>query len=213
MAGQISRRLFKSAVLIRSAIIRAMPGKYRKVWPALLISFLLFACGRQKATPTPPVSETPEPTEIVALASPTIALPDPTLAQPTDTPAPTLEAACTNDATFVDDLTVPDGTHVLLGQTFSKKWSVQNSGTCAWGPDYRLVLVSGDALGASSEVALYPAKAGATVAWEISMTAPFTPGEYTGRWQARDPAGNLFGALVFIKVEAIPAPVIDTPAP
>src|SRR5687767_13351867 len=98
MAGEISRRLLKSAVLIRSAIIRAMPGKYRKVWPALLLSSLLLACGRRPATLTPTANETSEPTEIVALASPTIDLPDPTPAPPTETPAPTAEAACTNDA-------------------------------------------------------------------------------------------------------------------
>ena len=190
-----------------------MCGTREKIWPALLLSFLLFACGRRTATLTPTAKETPEPTEVVALASPTISLPEPTLPQPTETSAPTTEAACTNDAKFVDDLTVPDGTHILLGQTFSKKWSVQNSGTCDWGPDYRLVLVSGDALGAPSELALYPAKVGATVAWEIPMTAPLTEGEYTGRWQARDPDGNLFGALVFIKIEVVPLPVTDTPAP
>src|SRR6185295_16557395 len=124
---------------------RDMCGTREKIWPALLLSFLLFACGRRTATLTPTAKETPEPTEVVALASPTISLPEPTLPQPTETSAPTTEAACTNDAKFVDDLTVPDGTHILLGQTFSKKWSVQNSGTCDWGPDYRLVLVSGDA--------------------------------------------------------------------
>jgi hypothetical protein len=198
-------------VLILSAIIRAMSGKRGKIWPALLLSFLLFACGRRTTTPTPLAIETPEPTAVVPLASPTVSLPEPTLPQPTETPAPTPEAACTNDAKFVEDLTVPDGTHILLGQTFSKKWSVQNSGTCDWGPDYRLVLVSGDALGAPSELALYPAKVGTTVAWEILMTAPLTLGEYTGRWQARDPDGNLFGALVFIKIEVIPLPVTEPP--
>ena len=186
---------------------------HRKIWLALCLSSLLIACGRQKATPTLSAQQTPAPSEAIALASPTSSPPTHIPDQPTNTPEPTRAAACTNDAKFIEDLTVPDGTHFLPGQTFNKKWNVQNSGTCAWGPDYRLVLVSGDALNAPSEVALYPAKAGATGAWEIAMTAPFTPGEYTGRWQARDPAGNLFGALVFIKIEVIEMPTTDTPTP
>ena len=100
---------------------------------------------------------------------------------------------------------------LLPGQGLVKKWSVKNTGTCDWGPSYRLVLISGDSLGAASELALYPAKAGITVAWEIPMVAPQSPGAYTGKWQARDPAGNPFGAVVFIKIEVIPLPTPATP--
>ena len=103
-------------------------------------------------------------------------------------------------------VTVPDGAQFLPTQTLVKKWSVQNTGTCDWGPDYRLVLVSGDAMGTTGEAALYPAKGGVPAVLEVAMTAPLTPGEYTGRWQARDPQGNLFGAVVFIKIEVIPLP-------
>jgi hypothetical protein len=49
--------------------------------------------------------------------------------------------------------------------------------------------------------------------WEIVMTAPAAPGEYVGRWQARDPQGNLFGDVMFIKIEVIPLPTLDTPVP
>ena len=139
---------------------------------------------------------------------------------PTDTPVaarlattPSPEPPCTNDSRFISDLSVPDGAQFLPGQPFVKKWSVENTGKCHWGPDYRLVLTSGDSLGAPSEVALYPARAGAAGVWEVPMIAPFTPGQYTSRWQARDPEGNLFGAVVFIKIEVIPLPVTDTPTP
>jgi next-to-BRCA1 protein 1 len=126
----------------------------------------------------------------------------------TATPGP----ACTNDAEFLADLTVPDGAQFLPGQTFTKKWSVRNTGTCDWGPSYRLVFVSGEALTAApgvpgrTELALYPARAGALAVWEVSMRAPDAPGEYVGRWQARDPQGALFGGVVFIKIEVVPLP-------
>jgi hypothetical protein len=131
---------------------------------------------------------------------------------PTPLPTVTPEPPCVNGATYVADLTIPDGKQYLPGQTENKKWSVNNAGTCDWNASYRLVLVGGDSLGAPSEVALYPAKAGVAGLWEIPITAPLAPGVYTGKWQARDPAGNLFGDTVFIKIEVIPLPTA-TPVP
>ena len=37
------------------------------------------------------------------------------------------------------------------------------------------------------------------------MLAPAEPGAYTGRWQARDPAGNVFGDRIFITINVVPA--------
>jgi hypothetical protein len=119
----------------------------------------------------------------------------------------------------VADLTVPDGAQFLPGQAFVKKWRVHNAGTCDWGPGYRLVLVSGEALTAlpgvtpQTEFALYPARAGTDAVWEIPMRSPDLPGRYTGRWQARDPLGNLFGKFVFVEIEVIALPATDAPAP
>jgi hypothetical protein len=114
---------------------------------------------------------------------------------------------------YIADVTVLDGTQLLPTQAFNKKWSVENAGTCDWGPDYRLVLLSGDSMGAPSEAALYPARAGTLATWEIAMMAPLNPGTYTGRWQARDPEGNLFGNVVFVEIEVIPLPGAETPLP
>jgi hypothetical protein len=122
-----------------------------------------------------------------------------------------------NDAEFVADLTVPDGAQYLPGQAFAKRWSVRNTGTCDWGPDYRLVFVSGEPMTAppggavQTEFALYPARAGAVAAWEVSMRAPESPGDYTGRWQARSPDGELFGTVVFVTIEVIPLPATAAP--
>lgn len=171
----------------------------------------LTACSGNGATPTSlfpsplPVTRTftpaPSDTPLVFAATDT-----PTPAPPTAFATLTPQPPCINDSFFNADVTVPDGAQFLPTQTLVKKWSVQNTGTCDWGPDYRLVLVSGDAMGTTGEAALYPAKGGVPAVLEVAMTAPLTPGEYTGRWQARDPQGNLFGAVVFIKIEVIPLP-------
>lgn len=119
---------------------------------------------------------------------------------------PTVRASCANAARFVEDLTIPDGTHVALAATLDKRWSVQNSGTCDWGPEYRLVHQGGSGIEGPSEVALYPARAGAQAVWQVSLQAPGQPGEYQSRWQAQAPDGSLFGDEVFIII------VVDKPA-
>jgi hypothetical protein len=188
----------------------------------VLLTLGLTACSGPAASPTP-VFPTPQPPTLAPTLPPVTVFPPtetlaplpatstPPIAFITETPTP--QTACANDAAFLSDLTVPDGAQFLPSQTLTKKWSVQNSGSCDWGADYRLVLVSGDSMGAADELALYPARAGTNAVWEIPMAAPLVPGEYVGRWQARDPAGNLFGDVMFIKIEVIPLPDIPTAAP
>ena len=190
------------------SVLRCPPGL-----AVLTLSLALTACAaNQSATPAGTVAPTTPPAPAITIVPPTA-----TPSAPTETPLPTaiLTATpappCANDSTFVGDVTIPDGKQFLPGQAETKKWSVRNSGTCDWGAGYRLVLVGGDALGAPGEAALYPAKAGTEGVWEAPMTAPDAPGVYTGRWQARDPEGNLFGAVVFIKIEVIPLPPTGTP--
>lgn len=182
---------------------------------ALTLSLLLSACAAdQPTTATPPPVPTTPPAPAITIVPPTATPPAPTESPiPTTIPTATPAPPCTNDSIFVGDLTIPDGKQFLPGQAETKKWSVRNSGTCDWGAGYRLVLVGGEALGAPGEAALYPARAGAEGTWEVPMTAPDAPGVYTGRWQARDPEGNLFGAVVFIKIEVIPLPPTGTPVP
>ncbi len=162
----------------------------------------LTACARQ---PLQPTAISPAAVTIIA-ATATRTAPPPTPEPPTAIPSPTPEPPCVNNLRYIEDLSVPDGTQFLAGQTLVKKWSVENTGTCDWGPDYRLVLIEGDAMGAAPEIALYPARAGTLAVLEIPMKAPPNLGEYVGKWQARDPAGQLFGAVVFIKINVVPVP-------
>jgi hypothetical protein len=195
---------------------------------ALILSVCVAACGGPFApnaatlTPAPaPRVVTPEasgatPTPVTAItltpSSPTPRVAVATQGVQTATPAPSAAPPCDNNLEFVGDLTVPDGAQFLAGQGLVKKWAVHNAGTCDWNNDYRLVLISGNALGPRSEVALYPAKAGTEATLEIAMVAPADPGGYVSRWQARAPDGTLFGAVVFAKIEVITLP-LDTPTP
>jgi hypothetical protein len=107
-------------------------------------------------------------------------------------------AICLNNAFFLEDLTLPDGSVVLPGDTLDKRWSILNSGTCDWGPGYQLVRIGDDPLDGPDEIALYPARAGATAVWQVILSAPFESGDYLSRWQARTPEGSLFGDEIFL---------------
>jgi hypothetical protein len=186
----------------------------------LLVAVLfLAACDSLGATPTAPGGRTATPGAAVTLAQAASATPPPTATDPvlrvetptppptaTITPTPTATPPCENDLVFLSDVTVPDGSQFLAGQPVDKQWAVRNAGTCDWSAAYRLVLTSGNAMGPKSEIALYPARAGAEAVIQVPMQAPAEPGAYTSRWQARDPDGKLFGNVIFIKIEVIPLP-------
>ena len=118
-----------------------------------------------------------------------------------DQPTP----SCTNGLTYLEDLTIPDGTVVDPGATLDKRWRVRNSGTCNWDERYHLRLVDGDPLGVEKEVPLYPARAGAEAIIRIVFTAPQKPGAYVSTWQAVDPQGNFFGDPIFIQIRVAAA--------
>jgi hypothetical protein len=90
---------------------------------------------------------------------------------------------------------------VSPGQAIEKQWLVQNDGSCDWDELYRLKLVDGyPALGAASEMALFPARAGTKTMLSINFTAPLEAGTYRTVWQATNPQGIAFGAAIYMEV-------------
>jgi hypothetical protein len=101
-------------------------------------------------------------------------------------------------------VTIPDGTSVTPGEPVDKQWLVTNAGTCDWDAGYRLKLISGDAMSAPGEQALYPARAGTQATLRIAFTAPQDPGNHQGAWQAFAPDGTAFGQAVYVQVNVSP---------
>jgi hypothetical protein len=114
------------------------------------------------------------------------------LPEPTATVQP--EAACTNVASFLSDLTVPDGTAFGLGTGFVKTWRLRNSGTCAWDSDYSLMFVNGHRLNGPALVSI-PGLVSPGQALDVSVEfeTPKKEGAYQSFWMLRDPTGMLFG--------------------
>lgn len=113
-------------------------------------------------------------------------------AVPSDTPTPP-PPPC-DAAGFVSDVTIPDGTTLTAGSSFTKTWRLKNTGVCTWTTNYAVVFVDGNAMGASSSIGL-PASVppGQTVDISITMTAPSATGTYQGNWKLRNAAGLVFG--------------------
>lgn len=200
------------------------PSKY--LLPiALLLAIALTACGAPKPEPTPTLSVGQIQTQAVgtfaadltqtAFYQPTATFtPSP---QPTNTlsatfTAPTLPGAAPtvaaggvtscNNLVYVSDVTVQDNTEMTPGQSFTKTWRVQNSGSCAWGAGYKFSLIGGDAMGAQALTLTQTVAPGATYEISVPMTAPTTgTGSISGTWRMADAAGAFFGDALTVIIK------------
>ena len=158
-----------------------------------------------RATPAPG-SETPERTSTSA---------------PQDTPTLTRTLSptpgCTNRASFVTDVTIPDGTLMLPNQAFDKTWRLRNAGTCTWTTQYDVVFSAGNSLsGPASQPLVGSVPSGATVDLTVSLVSPASNGTYKGDWMLRDDEDVIFalgpsGTVPFF-VEIVVGPT-PTPEP
>ena len=125
---------------------------------------------------------------------------------PTSSPTPTATAtsqppaqACTNNATFVGDVSISDGTTFAPGQAFTKIWRVRNTGTCAWGANNVLAFIAGEAMTTTPVVPVPSTAPGATADLVVNLTAPSAQGVHSGAWRLKS-NGALFGATLTVKI-------------
>ena len=112
----------------------------------------------------------------------------------TATTIPVVAAAPCNRAAFVSDVTYPDGTSVGPSTTFTKTWSLQNTGTCTWSTSYKLAFVNGDAMEGPATVFLPSAVApNGTINISVTLRSPKNNGSYKGYWDMQDNNGVSFG--------------------
>ncbi len=131
-------------------------------------------------------------------ATPTLSVlvPTSTSYSPTYTTVPQLPPPVSrcDAASFISDVTYPDGSIVASGSDFTKIWRVQNTGTCTWTSSYALVFVGGDRLDSPSAVSVpgtvYP---GQMVDLAVNLESPNKSGSYIGYWKLRNASGGLYG--------------------
>ena len=147
-------------------------------------------------TPTLP----PPPVTNTAITVPTAA--------PVSTITPQIPptVAC-DQATFVNDVTIPDSTVIAAGSSFKKTWRLRNSGSCTWS-GYTLVFDSGDSMSPAIDP-IGTVAPGQEVDVSVTFTAPTAAGDYKSYWRLRNSNGVLLpvlggwlgkGFFVFIKI-------------
>jgi hypothetical protein len=178
---------------------------------------------------TPFVTNTPKPTEPLA-ATPTLRpsstmmgtpptqgptlpgqkspTPGTPIVLPTTAPTaiPTLDAtqsaASSGDKGIYVSQTVADGSTVSPSQKFTIVWTLKNTGTTTWDPNYLVRLFGGNSFGFSDSKLDKTVKPGANTTITMELTAPATTGEYSTVWVLTNLDGRNFTSFVLtIKVK------------
>ncbi len=162
------------------------------VFLCLVLTVFVSACQAPAPSPTPTqVATEPAPTTVVVPASPTPVVPTPTTTSPAaPSPTPTTSGPCTDAASFVADVTIPDYSHFDKKETFTKTWEVKNVGTCSWTTDYKAVYSHGASLGAPLSIPLSETGPGSTLNISADMAAPPTDGKFQTFYQLVNSSGQ-----------------------
>jgi len=140
-------------------------------------------------------------TQSVPFSTPTLPL---ALATNTSVSVPTLPPAATlapaasatpvcDQAQFVKDVNIPDGSQIAPGASFTKTWRLRNAGVCTWS-GYTLIFDSGDLMaGTPQTVGTVPP--GQEVDVSVTFAAPLIPGSYRSYWRIRNASGVLIPVL------------------
>lgn len=122
----------------------------------------------------------------------------------TATAAPEPTTVCFDAASFVYDVTIPDGTVVDTGESFVKTWQLRNDGSCTWDEGYVLAFARGEQLGGPPTVALPASVApGETVDISVPLVGSESAGVRQGWWQLEAPDGTRFGPQIFVLVNVV----------
>ncbi len=114
-------------------------------------------------------------------------------------------------ATFVSDISVPDGTVMAPGARFTKTWEIQNTGSATWGTGYYWRFEAGAPLGPVRRLAVSAVRPNGRVRFSVLMVAPRQNGRYRGYWQMTDPSGTVFGMQAWVEIRVGPEPAAATP--
>lgn len=190
----------------------------------ILGATLIASCGGNVPDATPTYSVDQIQTYAVSTFSSALTLT--AIAAPSDTPIPTLTPAATfaplttstvgtpfggltpvgvattscYGLTFVSDVSIPDNTQMDPGESFTKTWKVQNSGSCAWDAGFKFQSTGGNAMGATAFTLPATVASGATYDISVPMTAPSTAGTARGNWRMSTATGQFFGDEVFVVI-------------
>lgn len=162
--------------------------KVKSFFSIVLAAVVLASC-----KPAAPSRPTPlPPTVVVSTKAPTRV---PTIV-PTALPATVSPAGassnCSDSASFVADVTVPDNTNFKQNTPFVKTWRIRNTGTCNWNASYLLFYANGNQMNSPASVPFPPTAPGGTMDLSANLTSPAGDGNFTAKYELHDANGKLF---------------------
>jgi len=113
-------------------------------------------------------------------------------------PSPT-DQFCDN-AIWVADVSVQDGTEMSPGQGFEKIWRIKNTGSCIWEAGYELVFGYGEEMSGQARNLNSIVNPEETMEVTVVFTAPLTAGAYQSYWRMRNAAGANFGEFFYVDI-------------
>jgi hypothetical protein len=145
--------------------------------------------------PAPTQTDSPSPTQTIPILD-TPQAQTPTLDRLTPDISTTNAVPCNRAAAgkpFID-VTIPDGTRLKPGESFTKTWRLANNGSCAWSSAYGAVWFSGEKF-ASSKSQNFSGSVlpGESIDISLDLVAPEAAGFHQGNWKLRTGDGALFG--------------------
>ncbi|MFN8398527.1 MAG: NBR1-Ig-like domain-containing protein [Anaerolineales bacterium] len=105
-----------------------------------------------------------------------------------------------DNSSYLSDVTIPDGTVLAPGATFTKTWSLQNTGSCEWTTSYSIVFYSGNAMSGTTTALTEAVSVSSSGKVSVELTAPSTAGSYTGYWRLQNASGTSFGEPVYVQI-------------
>jgi hypothetical protein len=108
-------------------------------------------------------------------------------------------SGCDN-AVYISDVTIPDGSVFQPGATFTKTWGIQNTGTCTWSSSYNIIFSNGDDMSGEATSIDQSVAPGSTAEISVELIAPESDGTYTGYWILENGSGTAFGGYVYVQI-------------
>lgn len=154
----------------------------------------------QTALAVPPTS-TITATESITLTPDNALQPTSTVITQTKSPfesTPT-EITC-DDAKWIADITVPDGTETTPGQDFVKTWRIKNNGSCTWGTGYTIIHGYDEKMDGVAEPISGAVAPGEEVEVSVRFKAPTGAGEHRSYWRMQNATGSTFGEFFYVSI-------------
>jgi len=105
-----------------------------------------------------------------------------------------------DDAKWVADVTVPDGTEMTPGQDFVKTWKIRNTGSCTWGTGYTVIYAFGEKMSGIAEPLNGAVAPNEEVEVSVRFKAPSNTGEFASTWRMANASNVPFGENIFVLI-------------